>query len=664
MASTKRGAPEDDEPEAFKKAKFDDASSSSEPKPKQRVVLNPADCDLDFTIEGNGLQGYALHEQGFAYCWSGACANVGIRGGKYCFSCKIISIQPVEMEDTSPEQKNVCRLGVSRGDDSVGNLGETEHSFGFGGTGKFSNDGKFLDYGEKFGVGDTIVCTVNLEEKPFASIGFSKNGKWLGIAKKFDAGPKGLGVVHSPVRKLQWKSAFYPHVLLKNVVVQLQFSVEDGLVPEEGFKPWESALEDGNAVMGPIFSDIGDCEVIMMVGLPASGKTTWAEKWVKEHPEKRYLTLGTNLALDRMKVPGHLRKQNYGERFDHLMDRATGVFNTPLSRAANTHRNYIIDQTNVFKSARKRKLKPFALFKKIAVVVFPQPGELMLRSKKRFQEMGKEVPADAVNNMLANYVLPINKDMPGSDEYFDEVVFSELDQVESQRSLDEMKWSLEPKSNSNSRNDSSPYPQGSSVWSSSTSSYSPWESPIRPHPMPSLQYQGPSTVTSENWMCSYLPAPPSKCTNYQILDQVTGQLGSTRSLPEAYRGKQSFPAHKATTLHGTCTNSNYESSFHRDNSGYYPNYGVETCSRSDVDGNSNNFGASINNYSSNSMIEPLPLESTRASLHYNVSPAHYSGPQNLSSYQQAAPRAPPFCPSPLAPYGSPYGTQPQAPRPQ
>lgn len=206
------------------------------------------------------------------------------------------------MEDTAPEQQHVCRIGISRGDDSVGNLGETEHSFGFGGTGKFSNAGKFSDYGEKFGVGDTIVCAVNLEERPFASIGFSKNGKWLGISKKFDAGPRGLGVVDSPVRKRQWESALFPHILLKNVVVQLQFSVEDGLVPEEGFKPWASALEDGYAILGPRFSDVRDCEIIMMVGLPASGKTTWAEKWVREHPEKRYVLLGTNLILDQMKV--------------------------------------------------------------------------------------------------------------------------------------------------------------------------------------------------------------------------------------------------------------------------------------------------------------------------------------------------------------------------
>lgn len=95
---------------------------------------------------------------------------------------------------------------------------------------------------------------------------------------------------------------FFPHVLLKNVVVELQFSVEDGLVAEEGFKPWACALEDGNAVMGPVFSDPRACEVVMMVGLPASGKTTWAEKWVKQHPEKRYILLGTNLILDQMKV--------------------------------------------------------------------------------------------------------------------------------------------------------------------------------------------------------------------------------------------------------------------------------------------------------------------------------------------------------------------------
>ncbi|KAJ6999700.1 hypothetical protein NC653_010442 [Populus alba x Populus x berolinensis] len=77
--------------------------------------------------------------------------------------------------------------------------------------------------------------------------------------------------------------------------------VEDRLVPEQGCKPWASALDDGNAIMGHNSSDISDCEVMMMVGLPASGKTTWAEKWTEEYPEKRFVLLGRNLILDEMK---------------------------------------------------------------------------------------------------------------------------------------------------------------------------------------------------------------------------------------------------------------------------------------------------------------------------------------------------------------------------
>ncbi|XP_068497042.1 uncharacterized protein [Phaseolus vulgaris] len=447
MASTKRRLEEEENAHLLSKKVRESAPESDVSASTLRVILNPADCDLDFNIDRCGLAGYGLHGEGFAYCWSGARANVGIIRGKYCFGCKVVSEQLVDMNDTVPEQQHICRLGISRGNDTVGNLGESRHSFGYGGTGKFSNSGRFVNFGDRFGVGDTIICCVDLESKPLASIGFSKNGKWLGVAAQFDVAS--LGVVDSPPGNLLWKSALFPHVLLKNVEVQMQFSVGDGLVPEEGFKPWASAVEDANIVMGPTFSDPKDCEMIMMVGLPASGKTTWAEKWVRDNPEKRYVLLGTNLILDQMKVPGLLRKNNYGERFDLLMERATGIFNILLSRAANIPRNYIIDQTNVYKSARKRKLKSFSDYQKIAVVVFPRPEELKIRSEKRSTEMGKEVPLDAVNKMIANYVLPESKDMPRSDEAFDEVMFVELNRSESRKYLDQMKQNLAYVSNNN-----------------------------------------------------------------------------------------------------------------------------------------------------------------------------------------------------------------------
>jgi heterogeneous nuclear ribonucleoprotein U-like protein 1 len=40
----------------------------------------------------------------------------------------------------------------------------------------------------------------------------------------------------------------------------------------------------------------------------------------------------------------------------------------------------------------------------IAVVVFPLPSELNSRAAKRFKEMGKDVPAEAVNQMTGIYL--------------------------------------------------------------------------------------------------------------------------------------------------------------------------------------------------------------------------------------------------------------------
>jgi heterogeneous nuclear ribonucleoprotein U-like protein 1 len=45
-----------------------------------------------------------------------------------------------------------------------------------------------------------------------------------------------------------------------------------------------------------------DCELIFLVGLPGSGKTTWANNYVQEHPEKRFNVIGTAALLEHMKV--------------------------------------------------------------------------------------------------------------------------------------------------------------------------------------------------------------------------------------------------------------------------------------------------------------------------------------------------------------------------
>ena len=43
-------------------------------------------------------------------------------------------------------------------------------------------------------------------------------------------------------------------------------------------------------------------QMIMMVGLPGCGKTTWANKYTAENPQLRVNILGTNCLIDKMKV--------------------------------------------------------------------------------------------------------------------------------------------------------------------------------------------------------------------------------------------------------------------------------------------------------------------------------------------------------------------------
>lgn len=82
--------------------------------------------------------------------------------------------------------------------------GEEAWSYGYGGTGKFSTNNRFTDYGGRFQEGDVIGAMVDLDARP-ATISFTKNGTWLGVA--------------TPLHGLQVGSkekALFPHVLSKN----------------------------------------------------------------------------------------------------------------------------------------------------------------------------------------------------------------------------------------------------------------------------------------------------------------------------------------------------------------------------------------------------------------------------------------------------------------
>ncbi|MFT7798399.1 heterogeneous nuclear ribonucleoprotein U-like protein 1 isoform X1 [Arapaima gigas] len=379
------------------------------------VAIDTYNCDLHFKVSRDRYSGYPLTIEGFAYLWAGARATYGVNKGRVCYEVKINEEISVKHLPTSEPDPHVVRVGWSL-DSCTTQLGEEPFSFGYGGTGKKSCNCKFEDYGERFGENDVLGCYIDFESSAEIEISFAKNGK-------------SLDVCYHVSREELAERPLFPHVLVKNCAVEFNFGQkEEPFFPQpEGFSFVQAVpVEDRvRGTLGPATK--ADCEMLMMVGLPGSGKTTWAIKHAEEHPEKKFNILGTNAIMDKMKVMGLRRQRNYAGRWDVLIQQATQCLNRLIQIAARKKRNYILDQTNVYGSAQRRKMRPFEGFQRKAIVICPTDEDLKERTLKRTDEEGKDVPDHAVLEMKANFVLP----EPG--DFLDDVNFIELQREEADK---------------------------------------------------------------------------------------------------------------------------------------------------------------------------------------------------------------------------------------
>uniref|UniRef100_A0A7N6FBH8 Uncharacterized protein n=1 Tax=Anabas testudineus TaxID=64144 RepID=A0A7N6FBH8_ANATE len=358
------------------------------------VTIDTYNCDLHFKVSRDRYSGYPLTIEGFAFLWAGARATHGVTQGRVCYEMKINEEIPVKHLPTNEPDPHVVRIGWSLNHCST-QLGEEPFSFGYGGTGKKSSDCKFADFGEKFGENDVIGCYIDFDSGDEVEMAYSKNGVWLGVAFR-------------TTKEALAGHALFPHVLVKNCAVEFNFGQKrEPYFPQpEGYTfIHDLGMEEKiRGTKAP--ASKSECEILMMVGLPACGKTTWAIKHAESNPEKKYNILGTNAIMDKMKVMGLRRQRNYAGRWDVLIQQATQCLNRLIEIAARKRRNYILDQTNVYGSARRRKMRPFEGFQRKAIVICPTDEDLKERTLKQTNEQGKDVPDHAVLEMKANFTLP------------------------------------------------------------------------------------------------------------------------------------------------------------------------------------------------------------------------------------------------------------------
>lgn len=138
--------------------------------------------------------------------WHGCRCTTGVKGkGKFYYEATVTD-------------EGLCRVGWSTEKANL-DLGTCRNGYGFGGTGKKSNNKQFDDYGEAFGKSDVIGCFLDLEKM---EISFSKNDQNLGVAFRIAENLR--------------NEIFYPSLVLKNAEMSFNFgNTEFKYPPKDGF---------------------------------------------------------------------------------------------------------------------------------------------------------------------------------------------------------------------------------------------------------------------------------------------------------------------------------------------------------------------------------------------------------------------------------------------
>merc|ERR1711962_1649212 len=386
-----------------------------------QVVIDPYVCDLNFVVTENGTSGHTLAKNGFNYLWAGAKANKGAKGGKVGYELKIVGFTSAGLSEKDEAPVNAVRIGWSSEFSNL-MLGESSLSYGFESTGKVCASSSFFEYGASFAEGDVIGTYLDLESEP-KTLRYTKNGEDLGVAMSLTV-------------NLEEKPLF-PHVYIRNVKVEMNFGSRD--------EPWFPVLEGYSLIqdassdhvadkIGKVSAEKEDCEVLLMVGLPSAGKTSWAKKQVDSHPKRHYNVIGLKQVFDRCRLEGRSRKKT-DSNAEKLNKAAVTVLTKMYQLCPQRKRNYIFDQNNVYKIAQEMKMAPFAGFKRKAVLVVPMHDSLRRRTSdaKRRGETLIDIPFGDFCDMKCEFHIP------EKGELFDEIVHVEMDEKNTEKTVRDYK---------------------------------------------------------------------------------------------------------------------------------------------------------------------------------------------------------------------------------
>lgn len=155
-------------------------------------------------------------------------------------------------------------------------------------------------------------------------------------------------------------------------------------------------------------------QLIVMVGLPGSGKDYWIEQFIKQNGDQKWHVASSDAIIEAIAAE---QGKTYSEVFDSTAKHAMKRMESEVSEAIKRRENIIWNQTNMAPGKRKSILSKFpAEYHKKAVVVTTDPEVHHRRLKNRADSTGKSIPSHVIRSMRDNYVEPTR------DEGFDDII--------------------------------------------------------------------------------------------------------------------------------------------------------------------------------------------------------------------------------------------------
>ena len=151
-------------------------------------------------------------------------------------------------------------------------------------------------------------------------------------------------------------------------------------------------------------------KLYVLVGVPASGKSTWIKDQI--------WALGLTIVCTDAFVEDYARSQGktYSEVFDEYMPTAVELMAEQVVRARELGHDIIWDQTSTTIATRAKKLRMLPDYYAIAVV-FRTPDRDTL-DRRLISRPGKSIPRHVVDNMINNW------EEPTEDEGFKEIWYT------------------------------------------------------------------------------------------------------------------------------------------------------------------------------------------------------------------------------------------------